>query len=65
MDITERKLAEESLRAASNYNRRLIDASLDPLVTINVEGKITDVNEASVQATGVPRDTLIGTDFSD
>lgn len=45
------------------YNRSLIEASLDPLVTISAEGKITDVNEASVQATGVPRGRLIGTDF--
>jgi PAS domain S-box-containing protein len=35
------------------------------LVTISSEGKITDVNEASVQATGVPREQLIATDFSD
>ena len=52
-------------RQASQYARSLIEASLDPLVTINLEGKITDVNEASVRATGVPREKLIGTDFSD
>ena len=49
----------------SNYARSLIEASLDPLVTISAEGKITDVNEASVQVTGVAREKLIGTDFSD
>ena len=47
------------------YVRSLIEASLDPLVTISAGGKITDVNEASVQATGVPRERLVGTDFSD
>jgi PAS domain S-box-containing protein len=47
------------------YNRSLLEASLDPLVTISAQGKITDVNEASVRATGVPREQLIGTDFSD
>ena len=52
-------------RQASQYARSLIEASLDPLVTISPEGKITDVNEATVRATGVPRDRLIGTDFSD
>ena len=46
------------------YARSLIEASLDPLVTISPEGKITDVNEATVKVTGVPRDKLIGTDFS-
>jgi len=65
LDITERKRAEEDLRAASEYARSLIEASLDPLVTISAEGKITDVNEATVTATGVPRADLIGTDFSD
>jgi PAS domain S-box-containing protein len=64
-DVTERKMAEELQRASSAYARSLIEASLDPLVTISAQGKITDVNEASVQATGVPREQLIGTDFSD
>jgi PAS domain S-box-containing protein len=50
---------------ASQYARSLIEASLDPLVTISPEGKITDVNEATVKVTGVPRDRLIGTVFSD
>jgi PAS domain S-box-containing protein len=34
-------------------------------VTISPEGKITDVNEAATKVTGVSRDHLIGTDFSD
>ena len=64
-DITDRKQAEEALRKASHYTRSLIEASLDPLVTISREGKITDVNEATEKVTGVPRQRLIGTDFSD
>ncbi|UFS69764.1 PAS domain S-box protein [Geomonas sp. RF6] len=64
-DITEKKQAEEKLRYASQYARSLIEASLDPLVTISLEGKITDVNEATAKVTGVPREELIGTDFSD
>jgi PAS domain S-box-containing protein len=43
----------------------LVEASLDPLVTISPEGKITDVNEATIKVTGVDRGELIGTDFSD
>jgi PAS domain S-box-containing protein len=62
-DVTERQRADENLRAASLYARSLIEASLDPLVTISPEGKITDVNEATISATGVGRDGLIGTDF--
>ena len=52
-------------KQASRYARSLIEASLDPLVTISLEGKITDVNEASTNVTGETRDKLIGTDFSD
>ena len=44
--LKRRKTAEEKL-TASQYARSLIEASLDPLVTISVEGKITDVNEAT------------------
>ncbi|MGZ4942020.1 MAG: PAS domain S-box protein [Halobacteriota archaeon] len=64
-DITERKLAEEQLRATSLYARSLIEASLDPLVTISAEGTITDVNKATEEVTGYLRHELIGSDFSD
>ncbi len=64
-DITQQKMAQELQRASSLYARSLIEASLDPLVTISPEGKITDVNDASVEVTGIARDQLIGTDFSD
>ncbi|MDQ3234399.1 MAG: PAS domain S-box protein, partial [Pseudobdellovibrionaceae bacterium] len=64
-DVTERRQVEEKARSASQYARELIEASLDPLVTISAEGKITDVNEATINITGVEREKLIGTDFSD
>src|SRR5229473_1317445 len=48
----------------TEYARSLIEASLDPLVTISPEGKITDVNEATIKVTGTPREELIGTDFA-
>ncbi len=52
-------------KRTSAYARSLIEASLDPLVTISAKGKVTDVNEATVKITGVPRENLIGSDFSD
>lgn len=64
-DITKRKRAEQQLHATSAYVRSLIETSIDPFVTISPEGKVTDVNEATVQITGVSREWLIGTDFSD
>ncbi len=47
----------------SQYARSLIEASLDPLVTISIEGKITDMNQATVNITGMTRIQLIGSDF--
>lgn len=63
-DVTERKQSENEIRQAYAYNRSLIDASLDPLVTIGPDGKITDVNSATETVTGRARGELIGTEFS-
>jgi PAS domain S-box-containing protein len=60
-----RREAAEALLRASAYNRSLIEASLDPLVTIGPDGMITDVNEATVAATGFAREELVGTDFAE
>jgi PAS domain S-box-containing protein len=49
----------------ANYTRSLIEASLDPLFTISIDGKITDINNASVNIIGFPREQLIGTNFFD
>ena len=45
------------------YTRSLIEASLDPLITISTEGKITDMNEALANITGQTREDLTGSDF--
>jgi PAS domain S-box-containing protein len=49
----------------SEYSLSLIEATHDPLFTINAEGKITDMNNASENVTGILRKKLIGTDFAD
>ena len=56
-DVTERRKAFEAARA-------MIETSRDSLVSISAEGKITDANAATVKATGIPRDEIIGRDFS-
>ncbi|GEM_PF-1552602 len=60
----EQKKAQDSLRMASQYSRTLIEVSLDPLMTIAIDGKITDVNEATIRVTGLSRRELIGTEFA-
>jgi len=62
---TELEAFSYSVKLASQYARSLIEASLDPLFTISTEGKITDMNNASVNITGISREKLIGTDFFD
>ncbi|MFV8442128.1 ATP-binding protein [Flavobacterium sp. LB2P44] len=52
-------------KLASQYSRSLIEASQDPLVTINTKGKITDMNEALVNITGMTRQDLTDSDFFD
>jgi PAS domain S-box-containing protein len=46
------------------YARSLIEAILDPFITINPEGNITDMNEALVQTTGQSREFLKDSHFS-
>jgi PAS domain S-box-containing protein len=57
-DMTEQREAFEAARS-------MMESSLDSLVAISAEGKITDANQATVKFTGVPREKLIGTSFSD
>ena len=47
------------------YARSLLEASLDPMVAISAAGKITDVNQATINITGLHRAELIGKEFSD
>jgi PAS domain S-box-containing protein len=51
-------------REASQFARSMMEASLDSMVSISADGKITDLNEATIRLTGVPREQLIGTSFS-
>lgn len=52
-------------KKASAYARSLIEASLDPLIIISAEGKITDLNNATEKATGYTHEELVGSAFSD
>ena len=54
----------EAAKAKENqYARSLIEASLDPMVTISPQGKITDMNEAFIIITDSSRQSLKGSDF--
>jgi PAS domain S-box-containing protein len=58
------EVKREQIAQAGVYNRALIEASIDPFVTIDKDGRITDVNNSAEAITGLAREKLIGTDFS-
>lgn len=64
-DITEQKKLEEQLRESEAYNRGLIEASVDGLITVNLAGTISDVNEQMCRMSGHSRAELLGTPFAD
>jgi len=62
-DISDQRALEAQLRRAHAYTRGLIEASLDPMITVSEDGAITDVNQQMERITGVPREQLIGSRF--
>ena len=61
-DATNRIAQEEKLREAARYARSLIETSMDPMVLIDMKGKVQDANDAACQITGLAREALIGSD---
>ena len=55
----------EALQAALDEARArknaILESSLDPIITINHEGVITEFNRAAEQVFGLPRDRVLGT----
>jgi PAS domain S-box-containing protein len=55
----------DSIKFTSQYTRSLIEASLDSLMAVSVDGKITDVNHTFEDVSGLSVNQLVGTNFSD
>jgi PAS domain S-box-containing protein len=62
--LISKDVSDAAQKQGPQYARSLIEASLDPMVTISPNGKITDVNAATINVTGARREDLIGTDFA-
>ncbi|MCL6610182.1 MAG: PAS domain S-box protein [Peptococcaceae bacterium] len=59
-DITDRKLAEEKLRAANRQLQDIIEFLPDPTFALDIEKKVIAWNRAIEEMTGVPKDQIVG-----
>ena len=65
--LEQHKLIEQQKKQIEKdaiYLRNILESSIDPLLTISSNGKITDTNKALANVTGISKDTLIGSNFS-
>ncbi|MCG8457234.1 MAG: PAS domain S-box protein, partial [Holophagales bacterium] len=64
-DITERKLAEESLRQSEERKSAMLETALDCIVTIDHRGSIVEFNPAAEATFGYSKDEVIGRSMAD
>lgn len=64
-DITEIKQTEEALRESEARKSAILEASLDAVLTIDREGRITDFNPAAERCFGYTRDRVIGREMAE
>ncbi len=64
IDMTERKRAEEALRASEERYRELFEDANDIVFTVDLAGNFTSVNKAGEQITGYTRDEAPKTNFA-
>jgi PAS domain S-box-containing protein len=64
-DVSAQKALQQRLFEGQYYTRSLIEASIDPMMTTDAGGIITDVNRQMELLTGHTRQQLIGSPFRD
>ena len=62
-DITERKIAEEKLRASQEKYEGLFECTIDGMLVLDSRGDILNVNSKIVEMLGLKKDELIGNNF--
>ena len=64
-DVTDLKIAEESLRASEARNGAILAGALDCIVTIDHAGRVTDFNPAAERTFGYRRAEILGRPLAD
>jgi len=64
-DITERKRAEETLRESEARARAIFESSLDPLISMDADGRIQDFNPAAEKVFAYSKAEAIGRTVSE
>jgi PAS domain S-box-containing protein len=59
-DLTERKQAEEALRAAKEYAETLIESSLDMIIAVDADRRIVEFNHAAEHTFGYGKEEVVG-----
>jgi PAS domain S-box-containing protein/putative nucleotidyltransferase with HDIG domain len=59
-DITERKRAEEALKASQEYIQNIVSSSPDMIVSVDNDRRIVEFNEAAQGAFGYAKEEVIG-----
>jgi PAS domain S-box-containing protein len=62
-DVTEEKLAEDSLRASEARNAAVIEAAVDCLIVVDATGRVTEFNPAAERTFGYKRAEVLGRDL--
>ena len=64
-DISERKQAEEALRASEVHTRQILDGLYGFVGVCTLDGTLIDANDASLQVAGLRREDVLGRPFWD
>ena len=64
-DVTDRRRAEEALRTSEARKRAVLEAALDPIITIDEDGRVIEVNPATERTFGFPASEMLGRDLAE
>ncbi|HEY2729346.1 MAG TPA: PAS domain S-box protein [Polyangia bacterium] len=64
-DVTERRAEQERLRASEAYKMAVHEASTDPIVALDGQGRVLDFNAAAERAYGYSAGQVVGTSFAE